>query len=50
LQIEAVEDREDCDEGVVATTAEATVEELAIVVIPLRWGWWQLVRGRAMPG
>jgi hypothetical protein len=49
LQAETVKDREDCDEGLVATTAGTTVEELAVVVISLRRGWWQRIRCRAMP-
>jgi hypothetical protein len=50
LQFEAMEDREDSDEGVVAAATEATVEELAVVVTAFRWSWWQWIRCRAMPG
>ena len=38
LQFEAMKDREDGDEGVVAAAAEPAIEELAVMVKTFWWG------------
>ena len=38
LQFEAMKDREDGDEGVVAAATETAVEELAVMVKTFWWG------------
>ena len=40
LQFEAMKDREDGDEGVMAAATETAIEELAVVVKALWWSRW----------
>ena len=40
LQFEAMEDREDGYEGIMAAATETAIEELAVVVKTLWWSRW----------